>query len=96
MDRLAVLVLVAHRPLEQPRRPHLGLDAADAGGQPRARLLITERHARRGRQRLGGLRTQRFLRSTDGVSWQTLPTSAFNGSHPIFFITWGMAERSSV
>ncbi|MDP3236038.1 MAG: sialidase family protein [Myxococcales bacterium] len=43
-----------------------------------------------------GYRTQRFLRSTDGVSWQILPTTAFNGSHPIFFITWGLAERSSL
>ena len=43
-----------------------------------------------------GYRTQRFLRSLDGVSWQTLPLTAFSGSHPIFFISWGLAERSSV
>ncbi|MDI1480244.1 hypothetical protein [Polyangium sp. y55x31] len=39
---------------------------------------------------------QRFFRSTDGVTWDELPTNAFTGSHPIQFITHGVGERSAV
>ncbi len=34
---------------------------------------------------------QRFYRSVDGVSWETLPSSAFMGSHPIQFMAFGKA-----
>ena len=39
---------------------------------------------------------QRFYRSTDGITWDELPTSTFVGSHPIQFISHGMAEKSAV
>jgi len=42
-----------------------------------------------------GYTSQTFFRSTDGISWHRLPNTAFRGSHPIFFITWGLAERSA-
>lgn len=32
---------------------------------------------------------QQFFRSTDGVHWDVLPTTAFTGSHPINFISFG-------
>ncbi len=38
---------------------------------------------------------QEFYRSTDGVNWTTLPQSAFNGGHPINFMTFGYAAPSS-
>jgi hypothetical protein len=37
--------------------------------------------------------SQRFFRSTDGVTWDELPAGAFVGSHPITHITWGEAPR---
>jgi hypothetical protein len=43
-----------------------------------------------------GYAQQQFLRSTDGLSWEVLPKSAFVGSHPIHFMTFGYAEPSSV
>jgi hypothetical protein len=41
-----------------------------------------------------GYDEQVFLRSTDGLSWQSLPAGAFTPGHPIFFITHGYAEPS--
>lgn len=43
-----------------------------------------------------GYEAQRFLRSTDGSRWETLPEGAFAPSHPIFHIETGYAERSAV
>jgi hypothetical protein len=37
----------------------------------------------------------RFLRSTDGLTWDTLPDGAFAPGHPIFHIEFGRAERSA-
>jgi hypothetical protein len=42
-----------------------------------------------------GYEDQQFLRSTDGITWEVLPASAFTGSHPIFGITFGYAEPSA-
>ncbi len=39
---------------------------------------------------------QRFYRSTDGITWDQLPASSFVGSHPVQFITHGLAEKSAV
>jgi hypothetical protein len=39
---------------------------------------------------------QRFYRSTDGITWDELPAGSFVGSHPISFITHGLAEKSAV
>ena len=39
--------------------------------------------------------SQRFFRSTDGVTWDELPMTAFVGSHPIQHIAWGEGARSS-
>jgi hypothetical protein len=38
---------------------------------------------------------QVFYRSTDGVTWQALPTGAFKGSHPVKFITPGRLARGA-
>ncbi|MCA9640182.1 MAG: hypothetical protein H6718_13940 [Polyangiaceae bacterium] len=38
---------------------------------------------------------QEFYRSTDGINWTTLPSSAFNGGHPINFMTFGYGAPSS-
>lgn len=38
---------------------------------------------------------QRFFRSTDGVTWDRLPASAFTGGHPIQNIVYGEGERSA-
>ena len=38
---------------------------------------------------------QRFYRSTDGVTWETLDASKFKGSHPINFIEPGWAAASA-
>lgn len=38
---------------------------------------------------------QRFYRSTDGITWQELPRTAFVGSHPIRFLTWGLVDASA-
>ncbi len=38
---------------------------------------------------------QRFYRSTDGVTWETLDVSKFKGSHPINFIEPGFAAASA-
>lgn len=32
---------------------------------------------------------QRFYRSTAGVTWEELPTGAFTGGHPIYFMSFG-------
>lgn len=39
---------------------------------------------------------QRFYRSTDGVSWQTLDRGAAKGSHPVRAMAFGYAEASAV
>jgi hypothetical protein len=36
---------------------------------------------------------QEFYRSTDGVTWEVLPRTAFAGSHPISFIAFGHGVR---
>jgi hypothetical protein len=38
---------------------------------------------------------QVFYRSTDGITWEALPTTAFTPSHPILFIRYGVANRSA-
>jgi hypothetical protein len=38
---------------------------------------------------------QQFFRSTDGVNWSVLPPSAFTGSHPINFISFGYVPASA-
>ncbi len=38
---------------------------------------------------------QEFYRSTDGVSWDVLPKTAFTGSHPIYFIQAADVEASA-
>jgi len=38
---------------------------------------------------------QRFFRSRDGVHWETLPATAFTGSHPINFISFGYVPASA-
>ncbi len=38
---------------------------------------------------------QHFFRSTDGVHWDTLPATAFTGSHPINFISFGYVPPSA-
>jgi hypothetical protein len=43
-----------------------------------------------------GYDEQVFLRSTDGLAWDTLDEGAYTGGHPIFFITHGFAEPSEV
>jgi hypothetical protein len=42
-----------------------------------------------------GYAKQHFLRSTDGLTWQTLPTTAFVQSHNIFYIAFGYADPSA-
>jgi len=39
---------------------------------------------------------QRFYKSKDGVKWDELPAGAYVGSHPIQFITYGIAKKSAV
>jgi hypothetical protein len=39
---------------------------------------------------------QRFYRSTDGLTWDALPSSAFAPSHAIFSITFGDGDPSAV
>ena len=41
-----------------------------------------------------GYGDQRFLRSEDGLTWETLADGAFTPSHPIFFIEHGEADPS--
>jgi hypothetical protein len=43
-----------------------------------------------------GYDKQSFLRSTDGLTWETLPAGAFVPSHGIFYITYGHADPSTV
>ncbi len=38
---------------------------------------------------------QAFYRSTDGMTWDVLPPSAFLGSHPMSSIIWGLAVSST-
>lgn len=38
---------------------------------------------------------QQFFRSTDGVHWTVLPPTAFTGSHPINFISFGYVPASA-
>jgi hypothetical protein len=38
---------------------------------------------------------QHFYRSSDGVSWETLPAEAFTASHPINFISFGYVPASA-
>jgi hypothetical protein len=44
----------------------------------------------------GGYEQQYFLRSTDGLTWEALPAGAFVPSHPIFWMTFGYADPSTV
>lgn len=41
-----------------------------------------------------GYEAQEFLRSTDGLTWESLPAGAFAASHPIFYLGYGYAEPS--
>ena len=43
-----------------------------------------------------GYADQRFLRSEDGLVWETLPTDAYTASHPIFFVEHGRAAPSEL
>ena len=43
-----------------------------------------------------GYDQQSFLRSTDGLTWEDLPSGSFVASHPIFYFTWGYADPSTV
>ncbi|MBK8234509.1 MAG: hypothetical protein IPK74_03030 [Deltaproteobacteria bacterium] len=43
-----------------------------------------------------GYEQQAFLRSTDGVTWASLPDGDFTPGHPIFFIAFGHAEPSAM
>jgi hypothetical protein len=36
---------------------------------------------------------QEFYRSTDGVTWQTLPRGSYAGSHPVSFVAFGYGTR---
>jgi hypothetical protein len=38
---------------------------------------------------------QQFFRSSDGVNWDVLPATAFTGSHPIYFISFGYVPPSA-
>jgi hypothetical protein len=38
---------------------------------------------------------QHFLRSTDGLTWESLPSGAFTPSHSIFYMTSGFADPSA-
>jgi hypothetical protein len=38
---------------------------------------------------------QQFFRSTDGVHWDVLPKTAFTGSHPIYFMSFGYVPASA-
>jgi hypothetical protein len=38
---------------------------------------------------------QHFFRSSDGVHWEVLPATAFTGSHPIYFISFGYVPASA-
>jgi hypothetical protein len=42
-----------------------------------------------------GYAMQQFMRSTDGVTWQKLPTTAFVQSHNIFRMSFGYADASA-
>jgi hypothetical protein len=37
---------------------------------------------------------QRFYRSRDGSSWETLPEGSFSGSHPIYFLSFGYVPET--
>ncbi len=39
---------------------------------------------------------QLFLRSTDGITWQSLPKTKYTPSHPMTHIVWGPAARSAL
>jgi hypothetical protein len=43
-----------------------------------------------------GYEQQSFYRSTDGLTWESLGASSFTASHPIFYVTFGYAQPSSV
>jgi hypothetical protein len=42
-----------------------------------------------------GYENQRFLRSTDGLSWEELPAGAFKAGHPIFYMTAGRVPAAA-
>ncbi len=42
----------------------------------------------------GGYAMQQLFRSTDGLTWQALPTTAFVQSHPLVYVTFGYAQPS--
>jgi hypothetical protein len=39
---------------------------------------------------------QEFYRSTDGITWDELPAGSFVGSHPLYYISYGLGEKSAV
>jgi hypothetical protein len=42
-----------------------------------------------------GYEKQQFLRSTDGLTWESLPAGSFVGSHQIFNLVAGYADPST-
>lgn len=42
-----------------------------------------------------GYEDQRFMRSSDGLEWESIPDTAFAASHPIHYIGFGYGERSA-
>ncbi len=42
-----------------------------------------------------GYGDQRFLRSTDGLTWEELPGDSFTASHPIFYLAFGYGDPSA-
>jgi hypothetical protein len=44
----------------------------------------------------GAYAQQQFIRSTDGLSWEVLPQTAFTPSHPIGYMAFGYADPSAV
>lgn len=48
-----------------------------------------------GENEWNGYDQQNFLRSTDGLTWDSLPSNAFTHSHPIFSIAFGDADPSA-
>ena len=43
-----------------------------------------------------GYDQQLFLRSTDGLTWESLPKTSFTPSHSVFYMTSGYADPSTI